>query len=79
MPHKQAVVRRTITLGYSGSIRPLVQWTMLRREHLSGEAAAGEESQPVQVELFVGSRDSTEGGRGNTETAWFAVACLVAA
>ena len=62
--------------GYSGSMRPLVQWTMLRRERLAGRDRPQGRNPARQVEVF--SAPETGGGEqggaaklpGSQQLAW---------
>lgn len=62
--------------GYSGSLRPLVQWTMLRRDHEAGYRRQYGRKSKRQVEVFVapGTPPDVVRGRakvpGSTSLSW---------
>ncbi len=63
-------------LGFTGSIRPLVQWTMLRRDHAAGERRQYGRKPKRQVDVFMapGTAPAVAQGRarmpGSTSLAW---------
>jgi transposase len=54
-------------LGYGGSVRPLVQWTVLRREELSKSPHLTGRKPARQVELFVGAEIAPKVPEGRTK------------
>ena len=52
------------SLGYRGSVRPLVQWTVLRREQLSERVHQPGRKPAREVELFVGAETAPKVGEG---------------
>ena len=55
------------SLGFSGSIRPLVQWTMVRRDHEAGERRQYGRKPKRQVEVFVAPGTVSAATQGSTK------------
>jgi transposase len=53
-----------VALGYRGSLRPLVQWTMLRRDHETGDRRLSGRKPARQVEVFVASETAPTIAKG---------------
>lgn len=53
-----------VELGYRGSVRPLVQWTMLRRECEAGGRRQTGRKEARQVEVFVAAETAPKGAEG---------------